>query len=721
MWFCFLTILVGLLGAHAQHDREYRCDDVYSVGDHVDRCEFVRSHCMDESITLRLVVPYYCSPGGVFVGSLVKVCIIATGVVTLVALFKLVGLTAEKYFSVMLSQISQDLGLPPRLAGVTFLALGNGAPDLSSSIAAIRSGNSNLAMGSLIGSVMFVGCVVAGRIVSLSDGIKSRAAQIRDILALCIAVVCVTILSSILGKMTYTGVSVLLSLYASYVVLVAIADLTKKNYGVEWMGLISFMFSNNSGCGMEDGPRKSFSERLKIALLPDKDVGSFENHYEPLPTAPGVGDENHQNDGSNTSSEVEMSESPRKMGPVGERATWGGSSTELHPHDDHANGLVQRSTSESKTSAVVDSLEYRDLVSMSTSEYRARALAAMSDSTSYNKRTYQSHEHVHTLEEMLETICEDDKEEFDSFRDDIERDAGSHVDGDRAALTGNHYNRPVREREVHPLNRALAYVQTIFSTVTNRMIMPLEYVLRATIPIAADAELFDRKWFIIAFGLSPMWALLYLSSFSPSWMHMFISIVLGAIFSYVAWYTTQEEGNGESSTCSCSTNIPIGGALIAVYGFALAGMWIDTIAGELVGIIHAFGILGHVKPSILGLTVLAWGNSLTDLMANISIALQSSGGSSMAMTACFAGPLFNLLLGLGIGFTLYLTEKDVSSVPLEFDMIVLIGCIFAIMNCIGVISIALTHNQRLPKWSGWLMMGWYGLYMALILTISTVS
>lgn len=57
----------------------------------------------------------------------------------LALLFRLIATAADGFFSLILSQISQDLGLPPRLGGVTLLALGNGAPDLSASIAAVKT------------------------------------------------------------------------------------------------------------------------------------------------------------------------------------------------------------------------------------------------------------------------------------------------------------------------------------------------------------------------------------------------------------------------------------------------------------------------------------------------------------------------------------------------------------------------------------------------------
>lgn len=45
---------------------------------------------------------------------------------------------------------------------------------------------------------------------------------------------------------------------------------------------------------------------------------------------------------------------------------------------------------------------------------------------------------------------------------------------------------------------------------------------------------------------------------------------------------------------------------------------------------------------VLGLTVLAWGNSIGDLSTNMAMARK--GLANMAMTACYAGPLFNLLV-----------------------------------------------------------------------------
>ena len=47
---------------------------------------------------------------------------------------------------------------------------------------------------------------------------------------------------------------------------------------------------------------------------------------------------------------------------------------------------------------------------------------------------------------------------------------------------------------------------------------------------------------------------------------------------------------------------------------------------------------------VLGLTVLAWGNSIGDFSTNMAMARK--GLANMALTACYAGPVFNLLVRL---------------------------------------------------------------------------
>ncbi|CAI5489392.1 unnamed protein product [Closterium sp. Naga37s-1] len=58
--------------------------------------------------------------------------------------------------------MSSMLGLSPSTAGVTLLALGNGAPDVFSSLAAIVGGNPKVGLGAVVSAGAFVTCFVVG-------------------------------------------------------------------------------------------------------------------------------------------------------------------------------------------------------------------------------------------------------------------------------------------------------------------------------------------------------------------------------------------------------------------------------------------------------------------------------------------------------------------------------------------------------------------------------
>lgn len=82
--------------------------------------------------------------------------------------FYLLSDTANKYLSQALTNISDKLRLSQNLAGVTFLAFGNGAPDVISSIVASDGqGDQGLdvAIGSLLGGGIFVSCLVFSMVV----------------------------------------------------------------------------------------------------------------------------------------------------------------------------------------------------------------------------------------------------------------------------------------------------------------------------------------------------------------------------------------------------------------------------------------------------------------------------------------------------------------------------------------------------------------------------
>jgi sodium/potassium/calcium exchanger 6 len=55
---------------------------------------------------------------------------------------------------------------------------------------------------------------------------------------------------------------------------------------------------------------------------------------------------------------------------------------------------------------------------------------------------------------------------------------------------------------------------------------------------------------------------------------------------------------------------PIYHRAFAFLGFVVAVLFIDAIANEVISILKTLGIMFSLSDAILGLTVLAWGNSL---------------------------------------------------------------------------------------------------------------
>jgi sodium/potassium/calcium exchanger 6 len=108
------------------------------------------------------------------------------------------------------------------MAGVTFLALGNGSPDLFSTFAAMRVGSGSLAIGELIGAAFFIVSVVSGSMAIVRPFKVSRKSFVRDALFFAGAVgFSVFLLAG--GKVTTWETSCMIAYYVIYVIVVVMA------------------------------------------------------------------------------------------------------------------------------------------------------------------------------------------------------------------------------------------------------------------------------------------------------------------------------------------------------------------------------------------------------------------------------------------------------------------------------------------------------------------
>ncbi|PAV57265.1 hypothetical protein WR25_04691 isoform H [Diploscapter pachys] len=95
-------------------------------------------------------------------------------------------------------------------------------------------------------------------------------------------------------------------------------------------------------------------------------------------------------------------------------------------------------------------------------------------------------------------------------------------------------------------------------------------------------------------------------------------------------------------------------------GFLMSIAWIYWISAEVVSVVTMLGVISRIPHEVLGMTILAWSNSIGDLIADVSVVKQ--GYPRMAISAAIGGPLFNLLVGFGLPFSIARLQKKAISV-----------------------------------------------------------
>mmetsp|Transcript_18778 Transcript_18778/g.52303 ORF Transcript_18778/g.52303 Transcript_18778/m.52303 type:complete len:797 (+) Transcript_18778:155-2545(+) len=749
--------------AHSNTSQEPTCEGFRNHTTSSAKCSYIQQYC-DEGGLWKPLETYYCNavPNGM------AVFLILASVLWLYILFQVLGATADNFFSPILTQLSQDLGLPPRFAGVTFLALGNGAPDLSSTIVAIQGGDYNLSLGALTGAGMFVGTCVAGACIMTAGGAKCRGALIRDVLGYVVAIL-VLIIFLVDGQLSYLEVGLLFALYLAFVFSVLGADL--------WHRLVHL--KKFPAAGTVPAARPAHPQDVEMSTTPNESPRSESED--------GDSSERQQQTSVQSDTSVDYAHMPAsrykdiawatlakstsffkrnsslknirrqlyQAGALSSSITYVESSLrgggvlitqESIAEEETEDGLLPeveqlRRRSEDSSSSDDDDEMFQqrgqytappvnlepgagasDAGTPSTPSYIvpntqaglsiARSLNGVDVSTSEQSLSSWRHSPDHH-----ERLPLDDNQpvwaEFVSQPEDMENATvwakpptilGSLMDR-LPSLPAELWNGLFMEspEEIQEMN--------LMAKATLLLLLPVTLAQRSTIPIIVS-EVYSQAWLVVSIVLCPVWMMYFLGMWDSSavtWAGLLVAALVAAI---AAGASSQKDVPPE---WSCGSKILFGAALMCTFGFAVAATWIAFVANELVAMLQFFGYLSGVDSALLGLTVLAWGNSVGDLSTNVAMAKR--GLSNMALTACFAGPLFNLLVGCAAGFLLWLQQEGAAVVPVRLNLNILMGGMFIVLNCVSLVTIGLLNDKKVPQSTCYWMFTVYGLYVAAMLVV----
>ncbi|XP_034708329.1 cation/calcium exchanger 5 [Vitis riparia] len=247
--------------------------------------------------------------------------------------------------------------------------------------------------------------------------------------------------------------------------------------------------------------------------------------------------------------------------------------------------------------------------------------------------------------------------------------------------------------------------------------LPVSLLLKLTIPQTEPSE-WNRFYQSANIALCPLALLYSCNSFIPL-NHPIIfllphthfplwSVVLFASSSLAVLHFIIEKEPPETE------RMPV--VLVA---FIMSVFWISTVAGELLNCLAALGSLLELPPSLLGLTVLAWGNSVGDLVADVAIA--KAGQPAMAMAGCFAGPMFNMLVGLGTALVIQTANIYPQAYQLHFHTGIVIAFVFLLSSLMGSLLVVTWGRFRVPRFWGFCLVGLYVVFMVVSILIAKFS
>jgi len=560
-------------------------------------------------------------------------------------LFTTIGIAAGDFFSVNLSAITSGLRMSDTFAGVTFLALGNGSPDIFSTFAAMNSNSSSMAIGELIGAASFITTVVAGSMALVQPFNIKRNSFVRDVAFLLTAIIFL-LLILVKGRLELWECIAMIVIYVIYVVFVMLYHL--------------YMVRSKSSKQEDD----SNGEDGNITSHASNATAKARNEHEPL-----LQQREHQPCRSWDDSQDEWFDLPREAALTYD-AMRGWCRGTIDAHRNAPYHIIQPS--------LAGTLAFRRERALE----RQNKLQGRQDTTDSNTTITRAA----NPEELHEGQV--------------------HID---ESISPQSWYSKIWRFTCQPLKTLFPVLsdskkRPLWHWIFDVATAPSIFLLKITVPVVDSQEGdhpasqdFDSsagqgwdRWLLVLQGFVAPQVILAtillnsgvkLTHPGATPVYCLAASVFFAVLVLVS---------------SKSSKKPRWYPALSVVGFIIGAFWISVMADEVVGILKAFGIFFNISEAILGFTVFPIGNSMDDLVADVTVA--QHGHPVMALSACYGGPMLNILLGIGISglyqiFKATRSSGRLSSLTINVDVTSIIS--------IGTLAATLVALLAVMVWRGW--------------------
>ena len=620
------------------------------------------------------------------------------------------GNTADAYFTPALSGICVKFKIPYQVAGVTFLAFGNGAPDVFASVTAFTGGQDVLiGIGALLGATVFISSVVVAVIVIINPCRVDPYTFKRDVICHILAVFLMGIVA--IQKQVSVFMSwMFMILYALYVGVVVVGWYLERQLTDEAGGVCQEMeevveggvnaafwhssssTSRNSVNGGSSGGGMSTPGGYSFLFLGDTSLHGLGNKKNQNDVNKhSIGEGGFGSDSSSDDEDVVVNLSGGLITPKFNHAIL----------EDHFGTPSNIKEDKRLNGTKIDNNTRANHFELSSHHGQSETMD-ISSKMSLDGSEHSRHSSM-TSDGSLENDLEAPLLRFaESGHGDV---SGSHalIASARDMMATNLYwqqwrlKRRVRQAVITAEWWEYPWYWKAFAVIN----FPFNFLRDVSIP-TVDEELWSKEYCTVQPICSPL-LLLYTFGLWNTSIGFFsapvICCLVGIPLSVAVYVLTH------------ASRPPSGNTLSTIWTFAAFTMcvvWIYFFAGELVACLEAIGTLSGIPPGVLGLTILAWGNSVGDLFANMAVAKQGLG--EMAIAGSYGGPVLNLCLGLGFSFIYASSSTSPEPFPLTLDISSVVSILFALIILVATLVLVMLNHYEMSPTLGYILLGMYAIY-----------